>query len=169
MVSAAKIRQGHPLEMPSPPKRPPTLDEEVAMSVLALLHAADGTIARADLARAFVLRSHPDLLRDLAPTSLPQVHEWAARVSVRPLPPGKLVAILRLLEERGALAFSIDDASQSVVTIGPATTPKEKIHAWFTYEANLALLVLRTVSQQRLRSIHKRLAGEDRSLVELAS
>jgi type I restriction enzyme S subunit len=167
----ARVGNGQHLILPPMPALAPTLgeDEEVAMSALALLHAADGRMARADLARAFVLRSNPDLLRELAPPSLAQATEWAARVNSRTVPPGKLAAVLRLLEERGALAFSVNAASQSVVVDGPATPQRGEIHPWFIYEATLALLVLRSLSSQRLKSIQKRLVGEDRNLLKRAS
>lgn len=165
------IRASQLPALPPIPALVPALaaDEEYAISALALLHAAGGTIARMDLARAFVLRSSPSLLQTHAPTSLVQAAEWAARVNARDVPAGRLAAILRHLEERGAVSFAVSAVSQSIVTVGPNTPPEDQIDPWFRFEARLALAVLRTVPVPALETIDGRLTGADRSLVELAS
>ena len=41
-----------------------TADQEAAMLILAIVHANGGTIRRMDLARAFALRSQPEVITD---------------------------------------------------------------------------------------------------------
>lgn len=67
------------------------------------------------------------------------------------------------------MSFAVSAVSQSIVTVGPNTPPEVQIDPWFRFEARLALAVLRAVPVPALATIDGRLAGADRSLVELVS
>jgi hypothetical protein len=172
--TAADRRLAHApgvLALPPMPALVPQLapGEEAAIVIWALLYAAGGKITRVDLARAFVLRSHPSLLRRLAPSSLSQAAEWAARVSARVVAEGLLVATLRQLQERGGVTLSVSADSQSVVSVSPNTPPEDRMDPWFRFEARLALQVLRAQATRGVEAVDGTFAGDDRSLLERAS
>jgi hypothetical protein len=140
--------------------------EEAAIAIWAIVHAAGGTITRTDLARAFALRARPALLAQLAPSSIPQVSEWVAKIAERSVAQGVLAATLRTLAERDGVALGINAESKSTVSTSQNTPPEERIDPWFRFEANIALQVLRAQPTSAFKTIDASLAGDDRSLIE---
>jgi hypothetical protein len=150
------------------PLLPP--DQEAAILIWALLHAHGGTIPRTDLARAFALRTRPDLLTQLAPAGLAQlVQSWASKVGQRAVAPGLLAAALRALSDRSGVELTADASLQSVVKLSPSTPSDDQIDPWFRFEARLALYVLRSQAGRALRLIDAVVTGEDRILHEQVS
>ena len=132
-------------DLPVLPSIVPTLlpDAEAAIIVWAILRANGGTIARGDLARAFVLRAQPDLLAKFAPDVLHEtVQSWSRKVGIRVLEPGLLAKVLKALSERSGIELAIDASSRSIVTTSAGTPSDDQIDPWFRYEARLALYVL---------------------------
>ncbi|MFB1484098.1 Eco57I restriction-modification methylase domain-containing protein [Corallococcus sp. RDP092CA] len=146
------------------PQLPPA--DEAAIVIWAIVHAAGGTITRTDLARAFALRARPALLAQLAPSSIPQVSEWAAKVAARSVAQGGLAATLRALAARDGITLGVNVESKSTVSASQNTPPEDRIDPWFRFEANIALQVLRAQPTSAFKTIDESLAGDDRSLIE---
>jgi hypothetical protein len=140
--------------------------DEAAIVIWALVREAGGTITRTDLARAFALRARPELLVQLAPPSIPQVSEWAAKVAGRSVAQGLLAATLRTLADRQGVTLGVNAESRSTVSASQNTPPAERIDPWFRFEASVALQVLRAQPTSGFKSIDESLAGDDRSLLE---
>lgn len=149
------------------PQLPPA--EEAAIAIWALLHAAGGTLTRTELARAFALRAHPELLRRLAPATLTQAREWATEVGARSAAQGLFAATLKALADRNGVVLSPNVDSQSLVSTSRNTPPEERLDPWFRFEAGLALQVLRAQPADGLEAIDNSLSGDDRALLERAS
>jgi hypothetical protein len=142
-------------------------DEEVALAILAILHASGGTITRMDLARSFALRSHPSLLKKLAPAVAAQIaQEWAGKITNRTVPPGSLARVLKALTERDGVKLTIDASSRSVVTTSAGTPLERTIAPWFRFEARLALSVLAAIPSAEMQTVDAGMAGDDRRLLE---
>jgi hypothetical protein len=141
------------------PAFPPTVDpaQEAGVYVWALLHAAEGSIPRTELARAFVLRSHPSLLKRLAPPELQATAgTWGERVSDRKVKDGALAEALATLANRDGIKLTTDASGQSLVAASAHTPPEAQIDEWYRFEARLALRVLAAlpaVSAQEVDSV----------------
>lgn len=140
--------------------------DEAAVCVLALLHASRGKIPRTDLARAFALRSRPDVLIKLAPTNVERhAQEWAGRVGQRSTVPGLLAHVLKELVSRNGIALTTEDSSRVMVTTTEHTPPEEKVDPWFRYEARLALKVLANLPRQKVPDVDATISGADRQFL----
>jgi hypothetical protein len=155
---------------PIPAIRPQMPAElETALVVVALLHVAGGALTRTELARAFALRARPDLLTQLAPSSLSQAGEWARKVGERSVSPGMLASTLRAMVDRRGVEFGIDAQSRSTVRTSTGTPAEAQLDPWFRFEATLALEVLRAQPTNAFDAIDATLEGEDHSLLEEAA
>lgn len=154
-----------PLAMPSViPSMPPELEH--FLLVWALLYAANGTMSRTMLARAFALRNSPDILVKLAPPDLQHIaQEWAHRVGQRSMAPGTVVRVLRELAGRSGVALTTDQLSRPIVTTTEYTRAPEEVDPWFHFEARLALRVLNTLPQLQAPTVDSTLSGADRQLL----
>jgi hypothetical protein len=147
----------------------PTLgsEDEAALTVWAMLHASGGTIRRIDLARAFALRSQPEVLAKLANASLEGVtRAWLDKVGSRTVPPGLLAGVLKALSERDGITLGTDASSRAVVRASARTPPEDQIDAWFQFEARLALRVLAALPPHSVRTVEAGICGDDRDLLE---
>ena len=143
--------------------------EEAAFVILALLYAAQGTLTRTDLARAYALRERPDLLRRFAPPSLSQASEWATKVGPRSVAQGLFAGTLKMLSDRNGVALGLNTESQSTVSTGPSAPAEELLEPWFRFEARLALQVLRALPATAFEVVDNAFSGDDRALLERAS
>jgi hypothetical protein len=144
--------------------------EDAAIFIWALLHASGGTAARIDLARAFALRARPALLKRLAPASLKrEVAHWVSSVGSRSVKAGLLASTLSELAGRNGISLGTNSESRATVSAGPHTPTEAQIDAWFHFEANLALKVLRAQPEKKFSAIDKALTGADRKLLETAA
>lgn len=144
--------------------------EHAAILIWALLHAAGGTATRMDLARAFALRARPALLRRLAPSSLKrEVAHWVTAVGSRSAKAGLLASTLSELAARNGVSLGTNNESRATVSASPHTPAEAQIDAWFHFEANLALKVLRAQPEEKFSVIDKALTGADRKLLEIAA
>jgi hypothetical protein len=135
-----------------------------------MLHASGGAMRRTDLARAFALRSQPDLITRIAPPALAGAAQtWASRVGQRSAVPGLLVGALKALSDRNGVDLTTDASSHSLVRINSSTPTDNQIDPWFRFEARLACQVLTALSVQTVRTIDAAITGGDRSLLELVS
>jgi hypothetical protein len=153
------------IEVPLMPEVIPSLDpaQETAVCVWALLHAAGGSIPRADLARAFVLRSQPALLKRLAPSDLQALAlAWSARVGTRNIGAGSLAEAVKVLSNRDGLKLMTDASGASLFTTSAHTPPEDQIDEWFRFEARLALRVLAAVSPARVQDVEAAIPDADR-------
>jgi hypothetical protein len=150
----------------------PSVSEEdhAAILIWALLHASGGTATRMDLARAFVLRARPALLKKHAPAPLKRkVAHWASTVGSRSVKAGLLASTLSALAARNGVALGTNSEGRATVSTSPHTKPEAQIDPWFLFEANLALTVLRAQPEEKFSAIDKALTGADRKLVEVAA
>jgi hypothetical protein len=162
----------HVSKIPAMPDLIPSMlpEAEAGILVWALLHANGGAMSRRDLARAFALRSQPNLLVRLAPPALSQAAQrWASKVPHRAVSPGLLAAKLRELATRSGVELTMDESAHSVVKVSPYTGADNKIDPWFRFEARLALHVLRSQSDVAVGTIDASVAGDDRALLVEAS
>jgi hypothetical protein len=144
--------------------------EDAAIFICALLHASGGTATRTDLARAFALRARPALLKRLAPASLKrEVAHWGAVVGARSVKAGMLASTLRELAGRNGVSLGTNSESRATVSASPHTPTEAQIDAWFHFEADLALKVLRAQPEEKFSAIDKALTGADRKLLETAA
>lgn len=144
-------------------------DQETAIVIWALVHANGGEIGRIDLARAFALRAHPELLTQLAPAPQAQVaRDWATAVGPRTVATGLLGAVLRALLDRGGLQLTTATAGL-VVSLTADSPSSARIDPWYRFEAGLALEVLRSRPQPASDMIDAVILGEDRALLGRAS
>lgn len=145
-------------------------EEHAAILIWALLHASGGMATRIDLARAFVLRARPALLKKHAPASLKrEVAHWASTVGARSVKAGLLASTLTALAARNGVALGTNNEGRATVSTSPYTKPEAQIDPWFLFEANLALTVLRAQPEEKFSAIDKALTGADRKLVEVAA
>lgn len=145
-------------------------EEHAAILVWALLHASGGTATRMDLARAFALRARPALLKKLAPGSLKgEVVHWVSTVGARSVKAGLLASTLGELAARSGVALGTNGEGRATVSTSPHTPAAAQIDAWFLFEANLALKVLRAQPEEKLGAIDRTLTGADRKLREAAA
>jgi hypothetical protein len=143
-------------------------EEHAAILIWALLHASGGSATRMDLARAFSLRARPALLKKLAPASLKsEVAHWGSTVGSRSVKAGLLASTLKKLASRNGVALGTNSEGRATVSTSPHTPPEAQIDAWFLFEANLALKVLRAQPEEKFSAIDKALTGADRKLVEV--
>jgi hypothetical protein len=143
--------------------------EHAAILVWALLHASGGTATRLDLARGFALHARPALLKKLAPASLKrEVAHWVATVGSRSVKAGLLASTLSELASRNGVSLGTDSEGRAIVSTSPQTPTEEQIDAWFLFEADLALRVLRAQPVEKFSAIDKALTGADRKLLEVA-
>jgi N-6 DNA Methylase len=144
--------------------------EEAAIFIWALLHASGGTATRMDLARAFALRARPALLKRLAPASLrSKVAHWVSTVGSRSVKAGQLASTLSELAGRNGVALGTNSEGRATVSASPHTPAEAQIDAWFHFEADLALKVLRAQPEEKFSAIDKALTGADRKLLEAAA
>ena len=142
-------------------------DQEAALVIWAIIHASGGTIRRSDLARAFTLRSQPNLLRRLAPVTFSAtVDTWARTVGQRSVAHGLLAAALKALSDRHGIEMATDAESHSVVRTTTNTPTEDHIDPWYRFEARLVVQVLTTLSAEKTGPIDATIAGADRSLLE---
>jgi hypothetical protein len=153
------------LEVPAMPGVFPMLDpaREAAICVWALLHAAGGTITRTDLARAFVLRSQPALLRKLVPPDIrATAAAWASRVVTRSVDAGALAGAVTTLANRDGITLTTNASGQSAVAVSAHTPPEAQIDEWFRFEARLALRVLAALPAAQAQDVDAALPDADR-------
>jgi hypothetical protein len=144
--------------------------EHATILICALLHASGGTATRMDLARAFALRARPALLKKLAPAPLKrEVAHWASTVGSRSVKAGLLASTLSELTGRGGVSLGTNSDGHATVSTSPHTPAEAQIDAWFHFEANLALKVLRAQPEEKFSAIDKALRGADRKLLEAAA
>ncbi|MDQ3363901.1 MAG: BREX-2 system adenine-specific DNA-methyltransferase PglX [Myxococcota bacterium] len=144
--------------------------EHAAILIWALLHASGGTAIRMHLARAFALRARPGLMKRLAPPSLKrEVAHWVATVGSRSVKAGLLASTLSELAARNGVSLGTNSESRATVSTSPHTPAEAQIDAWFHFEANLALKVLRAQPEEKFSVIDKALTGGDRKLLEAAA
>jgi hypothetical protein len=145
-------------------------EEHAAILIWALVHAAGGTATRMDLARAFALRARPALLKKLAPASLKgEVAHWVSTVGSRSVKAGLLASTLGALAARSGVALGTNSEGRATVSASSQTPSEAQIDAWFLFEANLALKVLRAQSEEKFSEIDKALKGADSKLLEAVS
>jgi hypothetical protein len=145
-------------------------EEHAAILIWALLHASGGTATRMDLARAFALRARPALLKKLAPTSLKrEVAHWVATVGSQSVKAGLLASTLSELAGRQGVSLGTNSEGRATVSTSPQTPGEGQIDAWFLFEADLALKVLRAQPGEKFSAIDKVLTGADRKLLEAAA
>jgi hypothetical protein len=164
----------HPMRVAALPTMPSVIPqipaaEEAAIVIWALLHAAEGTLTRTDLARAYALRGRPDLLRRFAPSPLSQASEWATKVGARSVAQGLLAVTLKTLSDRNGIVLGINAELQSTVSTSPTTPEEELIDPWFRFEARLALHVLHALPADAFEVVDNAFSGDDRALLERAS
>jgi hypothetical protein len=172
---AADARVAHPpkverLPLPPMPGVVPTLDpsEEIARVIWAMLHAHGGIAHRIDLARAFSLRSQPDVLVRLARDNLSgSAKAWAAKVGRRTVTPGALARVLKVLVERDGIRLDVDGSARSVVGVSAHTPSVDLVGPWADFEARLALAVLGGLSPHEISRVDEGVAGDDRELLEI--
>ena len=158
------------LDVAAMPTTVPTLDpgQEAAICLWALVHANGGSIPRIELARAFALRSQPDLLARLARTDLiATAGTWAQRVARRSVGSGVLLNAIRTLADRDGIRLTTGRASESVVTTSPNTPPEDQIDPWFRFEARLALGVLAALSPADVQGVDASMSDADRVLIQV--
>lgn len=173
----ADIRMAHPsrvgrFTLPIIPSVVPSLpsDQEAAILVFAFVYANGGIIRRLDLARAFALRSQPELLARLAPAEIGrQTAEWINKVGQRNVAPGVLAGALRVLSDRAAVELGVDDTAHSTVKVCLNMPAENQIDPWFQYEARLALQVLKSQAENAVQTIDASLSDTDRALLDKAS
>lgn len=164
--TTAEPRNAHPSRGSRLPRMPSVIpqmapDQETALVIWALLHAAGGTLPRIELARAFALRTRPDLLTRFAPRSLTQAEKWATKIGTRSVAQGTFAATLRTLSERDGVILGIDTESRTTVSASASTPAEDQLDPWFRFEARLALEVLRAQPANSFEEIDATLAGED--------
>ncbi len=167
----ADSRVAHPPRIVGLPPMPVVVPQappgaEAAFVIFALLHAAGGTLTRSDLARAFTLRSNPELLKRWAPASLAEAREWEKKVGQRSVAEGLLASTLKELDDRSGIALGTNADSRSTVSTSPNTPAEEKLDPWFQFEARLALQVLRALSVIERKAVDGAVAGDDRTLLD---
>lgn len=168
----ADPRVAHEARVPEIPVMPSIIpplppDQETAILIWSLLRANGGTIPRKELARAFALCARPDLLVQMAPTTLVQpAQNWANKVGQRAVAPGLLAAVLRELSSRDGVKLTTDASSRTIVTVSPSTPSDDRIDPWFRFESRLALHVLRSQTERALVTIDASVTGADRALLE---
>jgi hypothetical protein len=141
-----------------------------AILICALLHASSGTATRMDLARAFALRARPALMKKLAPVSLKrEVEHWVAIVGSRSVKAGMLASTLSELASRNGVLLGTNSEGSATVSTSTQTPAEAQIDAWFRFEADLALKVLRAQPEEKFSAIDKALTGADRKLLEAAA
>jgi len=158
-------------DLPTMPAIVPTLEpaREAAVCVWALLHAAGGTIARTELARAFVLRSQPSLLRRLAPSDIQgTAATWASRIANRSVDAGALAGAVAALADRNGISLTTDAAGRAVVASATHTPPEAQIDEWFRFEARLALRVLAAVPAASVQEVDSVISDADRVVLLVA-
>ncbi len=156
------------IDVPAVPDTLPAMDaaQEAILFVWALVHAAGGSLPRMDVAHAYALRCRPSMLRKFAPSEVqPKASEWADRAGQPTAAAGLLASVLKDLASRDALRLTTDEASRSIVTVGPHTPAEAEVDAWFRFEARLTLRVLATLQPAQLDEIQRGITGEDRKLL----
>ncbi|HHH31791.1 MAG TPA: SAM-dependent DNA methyltransferase [Polyangiaceae bacterium] len=165
----AAAPEHRPPALPAMPSIVPEVDpaQEPFFVVWALLHASGGAVRRTELARAFVLWSHPSITARLAPGHLATAtNEWASKVGQRSVASGTLAQALTTLADRGGITLTTDEASRSLVTTSDRTPAEDKLDAWYRFEARLALDVLAAQPPAGIEAIDASMSGEDRTLLE---
>ncbi|MCK6530783.1 N-6 DNA methylase [Myxococcota bacterium] len=155
---------------PELPPAPPALPTEHwwFLMVWALILAAGGRMARADVARAFALLAQPMLLARLAPPALiSRVETWTSRVPTGTIPPGTVSRTLSALAERSGVRLTTDEAGAAVVEATLHTANEDDLDPWLRYEARLALAVLRRLDTQGVHEVEAAMAAEDRALLAI--
>jgi len=168
----AGLKPSHPVgpgvTFPAVPALPPTVDPQVEPMFVcwALLRQAGDRIARAHVARAFALRSDPDLLVRLAPANFEDsAQQWAQRVGTRAVLRGTLARTIRALVERDGIR-QITDSGGSVLLEATSHTPDAaRLDDWYIFEAQLALAVLDALPAESLGAVDGSMSGEDRQLL----
>ncbi len=154
--------------LPELPALPPAVapDGETVFVVWALLRERGERIARTDLARAFALRSNPDLLLRLAPAEVQEgARDWAARVGTRSVSGGTLARTLRALADRQGIRLATDDGGRSIVETTGHTPSADQLDPWYRFEARLALIVLDALAPDAASEVDASLRDEDRRLL----
>lgn len=149
----------------------PTVSDtaDATLFICALLHASGGTAIRNDLAHAFVLRAHPDMMKRLAPGSLTrEVAHWVSTGGSRSVKAGVLASTLSELTDRGGVSPGTNGEGRAAVSTNSRTPAEEKIDPWFRFEAGLVMKVLRAQSEEKRAVIDNSLSGADRKLLERA-
>lgn len=140
---------------------------EATYFIWAVLHALGGTAILADLARAFVLRARPGLMKRLAPGSLKgEVGHWVSTVGARSLKEGMLAPTLSTLKDRDGVRPGTDSEGRATVSTTSHTQAAEKLDPWFRFEAQLVTKVLRAQSEEERDTIDQSLSGAERKLLE---
>jgi hypothetical protein len=160
----------HPGGLPAMPGVVPQLPpaEEAAIVIWSLLHAAEGTLTRTDLARAYALRGRPDLVRRFAPSSLLQASEWVAQVGMRSVVPGLFAGSLKALADRNGITLGVNSESRSTVSTSASTPEDVLLDPWFRFEARLVLEILRALPPNAFAVVDSCLVGDDSKLLDEA-
>lgn len=156
------------VEVPMPDAMPNLeASEDLARFVWAALHVGGGTVARSDLARACSLRGQPEVLTKIAPAQMKSSsRDWARKAGDRAVKPsGAVIGMLRQLEQRNGVRFTVDAAGRSMVGTADATPAAEALDAWFLFEAALVLKVLSNLSPAQIQQVDEALSGDDRALL----
>jgi len=162
---------GEALDASTLPAVVPALDpaQEVAVCVWALLHASKGSIPRTELARAFVLRSQPSLLKRFAPKELEGTAiTWASLVSNRSVKAGALADAVATLASRDGIRMTTDASGQSLIAASAHTPPEAQIDEWFRFEARLALRVLAALPAAQAQDVDAAIPDADRVVLRSA-
>jgi hypothetical protein len=151
-------------QMPSiRPSLPPIQDG--AILIWAILHAGGGAIRRSDLARAFALRSRPELLTRLAPVAVKAVAtEWAKSMKAATMT-GTLAAVLSDLAGRSGVDITIDAEGRSMVKLNANAPALDEIEDWYRFEASLVVHVLKSLPATNVAAVDAAVGGDDRALL----
>jgi len=143
--------------------------DHAVLFICALLHAWGGTAVRMDLAHAFMLRAHPDLVKRLAPGSLKrEVRHWVSSVGSRSVKVGLLASTLSALAQGGSVRPGTNREGRATVSTSSRTPAQAKIHSWIRFEADLVMRVLRAQPEEKRTAIDEALSDADRKLLESA-
>jgi hypothetical protein len=151
-------------EMPSVRSSLPP-NQDGAILIWAILHAAQGAIRRSDLARAFALRNRPELLTRLAPTALKAVATQWAKARGTAATTGTLAGVLSDLAGRSGVDIAIDAEGRSMVKLNANVPALDKIEDWYRFEASLVVHVLKSLPATNVAAVDAAVAGDDRAFL----
>jgi hypothetical protein len=80
-----------------------------------------------------------------------------------------LASTLSEVAGRNGVSLGVNSDSRATVSASPHTPTEAQIDAWFHFEADLALKVLRAQPEEKFSAIDKVLTGADRKLLETAA
>ena len=150
----------------APPPVKPTLSsaDAAALSVLALVRAAGGSLSPPVLARACGLRNNPAYVIQHAPATLsPAASAWAHRAARDGSP--TLIPVLQRLVDGGRLEWQVNGDSERI-GITSSTPPESSLSPWFRYEANLLLAVVDSMWESQASIVDIELPAEDRIFLQ---